>query len=379
MNELYERYMEVHENAEDEELISDLKNEFTKEEMKEIFEDLEFEFKESQNKDKIAERMADKKFYEAVTEKEEEGDITIKVSKDKSEEKSEEGTKEKMVSTFNILEDLFQEESYNILKFWQNLKKEMDKGLEDIKNTHKKHMDKIGKRWDIKSDIFQEELEKTEIPKEDLVELEKKWKELHVEMSESLKEIRDEMKSKKADIKEIIYEYIGDSQRIIEDEEMEMRDLYPLWFDMIKDVREELETSKETLEIEEIKLLETWDELSTKIRKEVKDLAEEHQEEAGDLLKIWMSISEDMDKLLEQIPDKYYDIYGEFWKGFRIKRPDLKYKLMQLTEEYSDLMKDPLKSIKSTYEKLTKSSKEDEVEQLKERIARLEKKLEEKD
>lgn len=372
MKELYERYIKIYESSED--IIKDLQDELTKDEMKEIFEDLDFEFKDSQNKDKIAERMADEKFYEAVKEKSEEGEITIKVSKGKEEQ-----TKEKLVSTYHILEELFQEESYNILKFWQNLKTDMDKGFKDIKSTHKKHMEEIQEKWGIKSDEFQKELDETDIPKEDLEELERRWEELLVEINESLKVIKTEIKSKKEDIKEIIYEYIGDSQRIIQDEDKDMKDLYPLWFDMIKDVREEVEKSKETIEMEEIKMLGTWDELSTTIHKELKNLAEEHQEEAGQLMEIWVSISEDMDKLLEQIPDKYYDIYGEFWKKVRIKKPDIKDKIKQLSKDYSELMKDPLKPIRATYKKLAKPSKEEEIQELKERIAKLEKKLEEKD
>jgi len=373
MKELYERYIKIYERSE--EINKELQEEFTKDEMKKIFEDLDFDFKDSQNKDKVAERMADKKFYEAVKDKSEEGDITIKVSKEMSKEE----TKEKLISTFGILEDMFQEESYNILVFWQNLKKEMDKGLKDLKTTYRKHLDEIEEEWDIRSSEFEDELEKSEIPQEDLEELERRWEELIIEVNESVNNIQDEMKDKKEDIKEIIYEYIGDSQRIIEDEDLAMRDLYPLWFDMIKDVRGKLEDSKGIIEKEEKKLVESWKELSKNVRKELKQLTEEHQKEAEELLKIWISISEDMDKLLEQIPDKYYERYGELLKQFRIKSPDLKFKIMELTDEYSDLLKDPLKPIKSTYKKFTKSTNEKEIEELKDRIARLEKKLEEKD
>ncbi|MGM0406326.1 MAG: hypothetical protein ACQEQM_09335 [Thermoplasmatota archaeon] len=368
MKELHERYMKIYEDSED--IIEDLKKEFTKEEMKEIFEDLNFDFKDSQTKDVIAERMQDVKFYEAV--KEQEGEITIKVSKGKEEKK------EKLISTLNILENLIQEESQNIQKFWKGLKKEADKGLKDIKSTHKKHWDDIEDKWGIKSDRFQKELDETGIPKEELEELEQRWGKLLKEMNSGLKDIRGEMKMKREDIKEIIYEYIGDSQRIIQDEKKDMRDLYPLWFDMIKDIRDEVEKSKDVLKVEEAELLETWEELSTKIRKEVKDLADEHQEEADELFKIWISISEDMEKMLDQIPDKYYDMYSDFWKKTRIKRPDIKEKIMSLSDEYSELMKDPLKSIRSTYKKILGPSK-DEIEELKERIAELEEKLEEKD
>ncbi len=368
MKELYERYMKVYEDSED--IIEDLKKEFTKDEMKEIFDDLDFEFKDPQTKDVIAERMADEKFYEAV--KKDEGEITIKFSKGKEE------TKEKLISTMNILEKLIQEESQNIQKFWKGLKKEADKGLKDIKSTHKKHWDEIENKWGIKSDKFQKKLDETGIPKEEVEELEEKWEQLLNEMNSGIKDIRGEMKRKREDIKEIIYEYIGESQRIIQDDEKDMRDLYPLWFDMIKDIRDEVEKSKDVLKVEEAELLETWEELSTKVRKEVKDLAEEHQEEADELLKIWISISGNMDKMLDQIPDKYYDMYSDFWKKTRIKRPDIKEKIIGLSEEYSELMKDPLKPIRSTYEKILRPSK-DEIEELKDRIAKLEEKLEEKD
>ncbi|MFW6142272.1 MAG: hypothetical protein ACOC53_06915 [Candidatus Saliniplasma sp.] len=374
MKELYERYVKIYENSED--IKSDLKEEFTRDEMQEIFVDLDFEFKGLQNKDQISKRMADEKFYEAVKEKSGEREITIKVKK------GEEDTKEKLISTLNILQDLLQDESVTIKKFWKNLKKEADKGLEDVKSTSRKHWDKIDEKWDLKSDRFQkhlDELEKSDIPDEELEKLEERWGKLTTQLDKRIKDIREEMKGKKEDVKEIIYEYIGESQAIIEDDEKDMGDLYPLWFDMVKDIRNELEVSRDALEKKEIELIKTWDGLSTDLRKELKNLAKEHEEEMEELFKIWISISEDVDKLLEQLPDKYYDIYGELWKGFRKKRPEIKLKLKELSEEYSELIKDPMKSIKTTYKKFTKTSKDEEIQELKKRIAKLEKKLDEED
>ncbi|MFW5898740.1 MAG: hypothetical protein ACOCT7_02670 [Candidatus Saliniplasma sp.] len=374
MKELYERYVKIYESSED--IKSDLKEEFTRDEMQEIFEDLDFEFKGSQNKDQISERMADEKFYEAVKEKSGEGEITIKVKK------GEEDTKEKLISTLNILQDLLQDESVTIKKFWKNLKKEADKGLEDVKSTSRKHWDKIDEKWDLKSDRFQkhlDELEKSDIPDEELEELEERWGKITTQLDKRITDIREEMKGKKEDVKEIIYEYIGESQAIIEDDEKDMGDLYPLWFDMVKDIRDELEVSRDALEEKEIELIKTWDKLSTDLRKELKKLAREHEEEMEELFKIWISISEDVDKLLEQLPDKYYDIYGELWKGLRKKRPEIKFRLKELSEEYSELIKDPMKSIKTTYKKFTKTSKDEEIQELKKRIAKLEEKLDEED
>lgn len=374
MKELYERYVKIYESSED--IKSDLKEEFTRDEMQEIFEDLDFEFKGSQNKDQISERMADEKFYEAVKDKSDEEEITIKVKK------GEEDTKEKLISTLNILQDLLQDESVTIKKFWKNLKKEADKGLEDVKSASRKHWDKIDEKWDLKSDRFQkhlDELEKSDIPDEELEELEERWGKITTQLDKRITDIREEMKGKKEDVKEIIYEYIGESQAIIEDDEKDMGDLYPLWFDMVKDIRDELEVSRDALEEKEIELIKTWDELSTDLRKELKKLAKEHEEEMEELFKIWISISEDVDKLLEQLPDKYYDIYGELWKGLRKKRPEIKFRLKELSEEYSELIKDPMKSIKTTYKKFTKRSKDEEIQELKKRIAKLEEKLDEED
>ncbi len=57
----------------------------------------------------------------------------------------------------------------------------------------------------------------------------------------------------------------------------------------------------------------------------------------------------------------------------------MKDKLMDMSEQYSDILQDSIKSIKSKYQRFVKPSKEDEIEKLKERIARLEEKLDEKD
>lgn len=415
MKELYERYIGLYEKTEKDDLVSGLKSEFTKDEMKEIFENLEFEFKESQNKDQIAERMADKGFHDRVK-KETEADEEVEGEKERGESekieiKESENTeetgeeselegdaievevasktndediaKEKLTSTLKTLEELVQEESILIKRFWKNLKKETDKGVKDITGVSKKYLDEIQDIWNIRTDKFQsdiDELKDTDIPEEDLKELRDRWQKLVKQVNQHLDEISDEIDDKKKVIKEIVYEYIGESQRIMEDEEKEMRDLYPLWFDMIGDIREELKSGRKNLEKKEEELLETWGRLSEKVRLEVMKLAEEHEEEAGELLNIWMSLKEDIDEKMEDLPKRYHDIYGKFWKDFGIKkRAPMKDKLMDMSEQYSDILQDSIKSIKSKYQRFVKPSKEDEIEKLKERIARLEEKLDEKD
>jgi len=378
MKELYERYIEIYDDAED--LIEDLKDGFTKDEMKEIFQSLELEFDTSHNKDQISKRMADKGFYERVKDELKDDEIDIKLLDDAD---VDEVTKEKLFLTLETLQKMFLEESELIQSFWKNLKKEADKSIGEIRDASKKHIEEIQETWDIKTDKFQEDIEELaegDIPEEDLEDLEEGWEELVIKINTRLEQIRDEIKRKKGDIKEIIYEYIADSQRIMEDDDKDMRDLYPLWFDMIKDVREELEQSREALEEKEEGLLKTWNDLSDKVQIEVMKLAEEHEEEAGELVKIWTSMAEDIDKRMEELPKKYRDIYGKFWKEFGMKKGiPVKDRIMKISQEYSDLFQDPLKSLKETYSKYFEPKEKDEIDELKERIAKLEKKLEEKD
>jgi len=384
--ELYERYLEVYdEEEEDDRLMEKFKNEFLRDEMEEFLESLEIEIKSDWIKDDMAYQMLSIDIYESVK------DI---VREESEEEKSKEekkveiktGSKERYEPT-KLFGDFGIGAPTYIKRFWKEMQKEVDKNLKDFKISPEKYWIEIEKMWEEQSKVLKKNIErlaKTELPEEDVEKLKSEWEAFTEEMNFHLKEIPLEIELKRESIGDIIKDHTEESRDIMGDPERKLRDLYPLWFDMVKEVREELEDGRKMLEEKEEDLSDTWDEFSESISQELRELAEEH-DEAKKLLEKWDLISDKLDKKMSKIPEKHDDIYKEFWENLGRKRPKLAKKIEEFTEltekDYMDRIENVLEPIRSTYEKMIKPKKKDEkdeIKELKERIAELEKKLEEK-
>ncbi len=379
-DELLERYLKVYEMKEDaDDLLEELKEEFLKEEMEEIFEKCDMEVKTGWTKDEMAEEMLSEDFYEKVV-------TILKPSEEKKEEKSE-----KRKSVFSPSEFLkgidldFSEKDY-MKKFWRDLQKEAETGLEDFKISPEKYWLEIEKMWKEQSEIIQKNIErlaKTKIPEDDVEKLKNEWNKFTQEMSFHLKEIPIEIELKKNSISGIIEKHTDESKEIMSDSERELRELYPLWFDMVKKVREELEEGRNVLENKEEELYDTWENFSNTISEELEELSEEYPA-ADDLLDKWNLISKKLDVKISKVPEKHDHIYRDFWESLGKKRPKLARKIEEITEktekDYMNMIEDALEPIRETYEQMIKpdKKKKDEIKELKERIAELEKKLDEK-
>ncbi len=379
---LFERYLETRKKTEDEEeLIERLNVEFLKDEMEDLLEEVGVEVKSSWTKDEIAEHMISDEFFEKVKEEagsgEESGAEEVEV-KFTGEEKGE-----SLFSAEKLLKGFDMASTRHIQKFWEDLQKEVDKGMKDFKISPETYWKEVEKLWKERSSEIQKSIERlaaTEIPEEDLDDLKEEWQDFTKDMSYHLKEIPIAIELRKNAISDIIESHSDKSKKIIEDPDKKMRDLYPLWFDMVNEVREELEEGRNELEDMEEELYETWDEFSDNITEKMKELAEEHSEEGGEMLEQWSEISEEVDEKLSKVPEKHDDIYKEFWKNLGSKKPMLSKRIEELTKrDYEDMIGDFFKPMRDTFEKMigTTERKEEEIDELKERIAELEKKLEE--
>jgi len=379
-NELYERYLEVYdEEEEDDKLMKKFKDEFLREEMEQILESFDIELKSDWVKDDMAYEMIStdlyKKVEEAVTESSEEEEETVET------EFEEDLTPTKLFGDFNIGAPNY------IKKFWKEMQKEVDKNLKDFKISPEKYWLEIEKMWEEQSEVVKKNIEmlaKTKLPEEDVEKLKNEWEAFTEEMNFHLKEIPLEIELKRESISDIIEEHTKESREIMADPGRKISDLYSLWFDMVKEVREELEEGRNRLEDKEEELSDTWDEFSESISHELRELAEDH-DEAKKLLDKWDLISDKLDKKMVKIPEKHDDIYKEFWESLGRKKPKLAKKIEEFTEltekDYMNRIEKVLEPIRSTYEKMTKPKEKDEkeeIKELKERITELEKKLEEK-
>jgi len=377
VEKLYERYLEVYDEEEDDKLMEKFKNEFLREEMEQLLENLEIEIKSDWVKDDMAYKMISTDFYERVKGKVGESSEEKEVEVKKGQEESFAPTK--LFGDFSIGAPSY------IKKFWREMQKEVDKNLKDFKISPEKYWVEIEKMWEEQSKVVKKNIEmlaKKELPEEDVEKLKSEWKDFTKEMNFHLKEIPLEIELKRESISDIIEEHTEESREIMADPDKTLRDLYPLWFDMVKEVREELEDARNRLEDKEEALSDTWDEFSESISQELRELAEEH-DEAKKLVEKWSLISDKLDKKMSKIPEKHDDIYKEFWESVGRKKPKLAKKIEEFTklteEDYIDKIENVLEPIRSTYEKMMKNkekNEKEEIKELKKRISELEKKLE---
>ncbi len=378
--ELYERYLEVYDKEEDKDEIREiLKDEFLKDEMEDLLASLDIEIQTGWTKDDMADQMLSVDFYEVVK-----GRLG-KYGEEKEE--SEPEVKEEKFEPSKFFEGFTSEGPRYIKKFWEDMQKEVDKNLPGFKISPEKYWLEIEELWEEQSQVIKKNIERlarTELPDEDVDRLKAEWNKFSEEMNFHLKEIPLEIELRRETLNEIIEEHTEESRKIIADTDRKIRELYPLWFDMIKDIREELEEGRSSLEDKEEQLYDTWDEFSGTISEELKKMAEEN-ETAENLLKKWSMISDRIDEKISKVPEKHDDIYRDFWENLGKEKPKLAKKIEELSEfterDYMESIENLLEPIRSTYEKMIKpkeTEKDKKISDLESRIAELEEKLEEK-
>lgn len=371
IEELYERYVKIYEEAD--ELKEELKEGFLKDEMEELFNSLDIDYLTTWTKEDMVDEFISHDFYSKIKDElEEKHKVDIKFVK-----KEEPG-----FSPSKILEALYMEESHYIKKFWENLQKEIDKGLKIFESSPKKHWEELESEWKERSEKLRKNIEglsETKIPQKEVDQLTQEWKEAMEEMNEHLKSIPKEVEERKTNIMKILKDYAQRSKNIIGDPGEKLRKLYPLWFDMVKEVREELETGRDNIEKEEEELRKTWDKLSKDITQQLNKIKKNYDKALGEVPRMWRSLSNDIDRRMKELPERYLDVYESIWMDLGRKKPSVTKKLKELkerAEEYQPIVDSVLESAKTTYKKLTKTESE-EIEELKRRIEELEKKLEE--
>jgi len=272
-----------------------------------------------------------------------------------------------------------------IKKFWKDMQDEVDKNLGDFRISPEKYLMEVEKMWEEQSQIIKKNIERlarTELPDEDVDRLKKVWNEFSEEMSFHLQEIPIEIELRRESIKDIMEEHTKKSREIIGDTERKMSDLYPLWFDMVNEIRDQLEEGRSRLEDKEEELYDTWDKFSEELTEELTEMAEENPK-AERFLEKWELISGKLDKKISKMPEKHDHIYRDFWKSLGREKPRFARKIEELTEmteiDYMDRIEKALEPIRTTYEKMVESKQKDKkIEALEDRIAELEKKLEER-
>ncbi len=376
---LYERYLEVYDEEKDEDEIKEgLKDEFLKDEMNDLLSSLDIDVQASWTKDDMADQMLSVDFYEVVKSR-----LERSMEEEEVEEKEEE--KEEPFSADRLIGGLGMDTTKYIKKFWKDMQDEVDKNLGDFRISPEKYLMEVEKMWEEQSQMVKKNIERlarTELPDEDVDRLKEVWNEFSEEMSFHLQEIPIEIELRRESIKDIMEEHTKKSREIIGDTERKMSDLYPLWFDMVNEIRNQLEEGRSRLEDKEEELYNTWDRFSEELTEELTEMAEDNPK-AERFLEKWELISGKLDEKISKMPDKHDHIYRDFWESLGREKPRLARKIEELTEmteiDYMDRIEKALEPIRTTYEKMIESKQKDEkIKALEDRIEELEKKLEER-
>lgn len=379
-DELYGRYLEAYDKKEDAEEIRDvLKDEFLKDEMEELLSSLDIDVQSNWTKDDMADQMLSIDFYEVVKGR-------VGQYDEEEEPEIEEEEEVDVFETADLLQGLTTDGGKYIKKFWEDMQKEVDESLGSFKISPEKYWMEVEDMWEEQSQVIKKNIErlaKTELPDEDVDRLKGEWEKFSGEMDFHMKEIPLEIEIRRETLKDVIQEHTDRSREIIADQDKKISELYPLWFDMVKEIREELGEGRKSLEDKEEELYDTWDEFSENITVQLKKMAKEN-ENAEKLLKKWSLISDKLDKKISKIPKKHDHIYRDFWKNLGKEKPQLAQRIEEFTElaemEYMDKLEEFLEPIRSTYEKMFKpglTKKDEKIKTLEQRIEELERKLEE--
>ncbi|MBS3815986.1 MAG: hypothetical protein KGY76_00285 [Candidatus Thermoplasmatota archaeon] len=380
IDELKERFLDRYEEDKSkEELQNDIKDEFLKDEMVDLVESAGIEVKSGWTKDDLSEKMASGDFRENISAK--------KKGTGGAEEKS---SIKDMLSPSKLLMTFATGDSKDMENFWEELQKEVMKGFEDFEITPQRYWKDVEKEWKERSRKLQkkiEELAGEEIPEEDVDELMNLWKGFVKEMNLQLGEIPIELKLRKDNILNTIKKHTNKSKKMIANPEEDASELYTLWFDMLEEIREELEEARNFMEDREESIYELWEEFRKDFTEKLKDISTEYGgEEIENLEKFWDVLSEDFEAQLSEGFEEHDHLYEAFWKKMGKEKPKMLKKIEEFREEtledYSGIVEKALDSFKETYEEMvvpSRKKKEEEIKELKDRIDELEQKLEEQE
>ncbi len=380
IDKLRKRFISTYDEEKEEDGLKEaLDDEFLKDEMLALLKDAGVEAKSTWTKNELAEKIISEDIQEEIEADEEE--------KSEVESGEEKGSMEDLFSPSKLLMTFTSGDTADMEEFWEDLQEEVEKGFKDFRISPQKYWEDVEEMWKERTRKFQKNidaLEDTNIPREEVEKLNELWKGFMKEMNLHLSEIPIELKLKKDNILDIIKDHSKKSRRMIANPNEDLKDLYPLWFDMVEEIREELEDARTFMEDREEMVYETWDEFKEEFTEELTAMAVEHAGEMEGMEEMWSSISEEIEERLAKGFEEHDHLYEAFWKEMGKEKPEMLKKFEELREkieeDYTGMIEKALDSVKEGYQDMlapTRKEKEEEIEELKERIEELEEKLEE--
>lgn len=383
IDDLRERFMKTYDESKDQgELKEIMDDKFLKDEMQDLLTSVGVEVKSTWTKDELSEKMVSEDLYKKIEIEEE--DIEKSSDVEAGEEKA---FLDDILSPSKLLRSIALGDTTDMKKFWEDLQKEVEKGFKGFRISPQKYWEHVEEMWKERTRKLQkniEELEDTNIPQEEVEKLNDLWQGFIKEMNLQLAEIPIELKLKKDNILDSIKDHSKKSRRVIANPSEDIKDLYPLWFDLVEDIREELEDARSFMEDREEMVYDTWDEFKEEFTDELTTMAVEYTSEMEEIEDMWSSISTDIEKRLTEGFEEHTYLYEAFWKEMGEDKPMMLKRFEELRakieKDYTSMIEKALDSVKEGYSEILaphREEKEKEIKELKERIEELEEKLEE--
>ncbi len=396
-----EKYVRVYDEAQDnEECKCNMVESMLKDEMLTLAERNGIEVSSASTKDEIAEKLVKPEIYEDIVEKKEERPSVKRETEERK--RSDEPQEEPEPIGMNFLSSISEIFSGPSVTGYRKTSELWLDGIQSTQENLKRVTDdqldkwkKIENEWTERALDFQEQIDvvrkNSSLPAEETKELSVIWRNFYNKMAARMTRLGEQTREVQESLKEITEEYADRAEETLS-EGTDPRDfgkLFGLWSDFSEDMRKEMKDSIEDYVADYEEFVETWDKFSKKTDDLLEDLQEEQEAQVEELYERWNSNFDQIEGYVREDYQKYKDSYESFLKQIEEQNTRLTEIAFEMAEEmeenYSNILEGYIETVNRGYENLFtmpglsayRTRKENDVKDLKERVKRLEEKMEE--
>ncbi|MFO8109201.1 MAG: hypothetical protein R6U17_01565 [Thermoplasmata archaeon] len=381
MKELVEKYVDAFEKFDDDaQKKKEMVNCMLKDELLDFAQECGVEVESRWTKDEIAEKLIKPEIYDRfIGSEEEEPEEKVEV---------EVKTEEKGSPSFNLFPTPTQFSSSR--EAWESLSRSIEKNLERFTDGSVKHWETLEAEWASRADEFQNEIERIGgegIPVEDYKEISVLWRNFFNKMTARFFKVSKVVRDRSEELTNIVEKYDEDARDIFSRGEFSMEhmgDLYSLWMDMTREIRDEVDRAGNDIASDYSNLTETWERFSEKTANALNELRERQGKQSDVLYKNWNRIFEDVNEEIYTGIKESRRWYEEIWNTIGDQNSTLMEAVLdgfkEMESNYVKLLRNSLDFIQSRYYRPLGMTGQPgtptkEMENIRKRIEELEKKL----
>ncbi|MFP3871799.1 MAG: hypothetical protein ACLFVL_02845 [Candidatus Aenigmatarchaeota archaeon] len=394
-----EKYVSAYEEAnDDEECKKKVANRLLKDELIEVAGENGLDVSKNQTKDEIAEKLIKPEVYNQIVS---EREISQEVGEKKEGIEGEltppeppEVKTEVLEPLSDLISDSTLKGSEKVNELWIDGMKGIEENLEGVTEQNLEYWEELEDEWMEKATEFQEQIdelrERSVLPEDKTKELSVIWRNFFNKMMARVKKANQRTRERHESLTQLVEKHTEKARETF-DEESESIDtgkLLGLWSDFSKDLGSELEKTLDNYRRDYEAVEETWKNFADKTEDLIDDLQESQEEQVEELYEMWNSnfefVQDNVEKGFEDYMDAYEITREEFERHSRKVTESLFELAENVEENYSRLMESYQKTLDEGYSgmfsmanPLVPKKDEKELERLKERVEKLEKKIEE--